>query len=85
MCTGGVCRVQQALPSQGKWDRGKSDLNRVGLDRAELGAEQGMLPFPLPAPLPTPSCRARRDFSVLEQLVLCNTSDLKVQTFLFWP
>lgn len=44
-----------------------------------------MLPFPLPAPLPTSSCRERRDFSVLEQLVLCNTSDLKVQTFLFWP
>lgn len=31
MCTVGVCRVQQALPSQGKWDLGKSNLNRVGL------------------------------------------------------
>lgn len=35
--------------------------------------------------LPTPSCQESRDFSVLEQLVLCKTSDLKVWTFLFWP
>lgn len=42
-----------------------------------------MLPFPLPAPLPTPSCQESRDFPVLEQLVLCKSSDLKVQIFLF--